>query len=239
MVRKLQLWRELSAEEQQAVLSLPYEIAVYEHGKYIVREGEHAEHTCLLLDGFAYRQKLTADGARSINALHMRGDIVDLQVSLLSQADHSVQALTRSKIARIPVRSVIELAFARPNVGMAMWYDTLVDASIFREWILNIARREAKARLAHVLCEFGLRLEALGLGKRSHYHLPLTQEHLADVTGLTPVHVNRSLKALRDEGLIEAHVRNIRIADWSALREAGGFNEAYLHLSRGGRSPVI
>jgi CRP-like cAMP-binding protein len=112
-----------------------------------------------------------------------------------------------------------------------MWYDTLVDASIFREWILNIARRDARARIAHVLCEFGVRLEALGLGDRTSYQFPMTQEQLADVTGLTTVHVNRSLMNLEDRGLLTRTQRYVAVADWARLKKAGDFDEAYLHLS--------
>jgi CRP-like cAMP-binding protein len=116
---------------------------------------------------------------------------------------------------------------------MAMWYDTLVDASVFREWILNIARRDARTRIAHVLCEFGIRFESLGLGERSSFEFPMTQDQLADVTGLTSVHVNRSLMALEADGLITRTVRSIDVSDWAKLKEAGDFNEAYLHLASG------
>jgi CRP-like cAMP-binding protein len=236
MLRKLRLWTELGDDEEQALLALPHILSQAEAGKYIVREGDEARHSCLLVSGFAYRQKVTRNGARSISAIHMQGDLVDLQNSLLGYADHSVQALTRSEIASIPREAVIALAFQFPRIGMAMWYDTLVDASIFREWILNIARRESIQRIAHLLCEFGIRLEALGLGKRLSYELPMTQEQLADATGLTPVHVNRTLKELEARGLITRTVRNVAVADWSNLERAGDFNDAYLHLPNGKHS---
>ena len=230
MLRKLQLWTELDSAERTALLALPHKVETVEAGTYIVRDGAKAEHACLLLSGFAFRQKLTGEGGRSISAIHLKGDIVDLQNSLLGTADHSVQALTRAEIARIPRDAVIELAFDLPKVGLAMWYDTLVDASIFREWILNIARRDAQTRIAHVLCEFGVRLEALDLGERSSYQFPMTQEQLADVTGLTSVHVNRSLMNLEEQGLLTRTSRYIAVADWPSLQRAGDFDEAYLHL---------
>jgi CRP-like cAMP-binding protein len=231
ILRKLQLWAELDAAEQQAILALPHNVRSVEAGTYVVREGEETKHACLLLSGFAFRQKTTGDGARSINAVHMKGDIVDLQNALLGVADHSVQALSQAEIAFIPRDAIVKLAFEKPRVGLAMWYDTLVDASIFREWILNIARRDARARIAHVLCEFGVRLEALGLGDRSSYQFPMTQEQLADVTGLTPVHVNRSLMAMESDGLLTRTQRYVAVADWQRLREVGDFDEAYLHLA--------
>lgn len=235
MVRKLQLWKQLSAREEEAVLALPHKVETVTAGRYIVREGQETEHSCLLLSGFAYRQKIARDGSRSINALHMKGDVVDLQNSLLGHADHSVQTLGRAEIALIPRSAIIELAFHFPNVGLAMWYDTLVDGSIFREWLLNIARRDAPTRIAHVLCEFGVRLEVLGLGDRSSYELPMTQEQLADATGLTCVHVNRTLMELEARGLITRTVRYVAVADWPSLKEAGDFDEAYLHFRNSDR----
>jgi CRP-like cAMP-binding protein len=232
MLRKLQLWKKLSSEEREALLRLPYRIEAIAPGEYIVREGDKAQHSCLLLSGFACRQKLAGDGSRSISALHLKGDLVDLQNSLLGHADHSVQALTHAKVARIPREAIVALAFRLPNIGLTMWYDTLVDASIFREWILNIARRDAQTRIAHLLCELGVRLEALGLGDRSSYEIPMTQDQLADATGLTSVHVNRSLMELGERGLITRTVRYLAVADWETLREAGDFDEAYLHLGK-------
>jgi CRP-like cAMP-binding protein len=230
MVRKLQQWTKLDGTEQKAILALPYTIEQAEPGRYIVREGDQPKHSCLLVTGFAYRQKIMDDGSRSICSIHMRGDIVDLQNSLLRTADHNVQALTRCKLALIPRDAIRQLAFAMPNVGMAMWYDTLVDASIFREWIANVSRRSAKAALAHLLCEFGVRLEAADLGEKLHYELPMSQEQLADCTGLTSVHVNRTLKALEESGDISRTIRHVAIADWAKISSTADFRSAYLHL---------
>ena len=233
LVDKLQLWAPLSAADREAVLALPYEVQKADAASYIVREGDQATHSCLIISGFAFRQKLVADGGRSISAIHMRGDMVDLQNSLLGVADHSVQALTRCTLAFVPRDAVKELAFAVPNVGMAMWYDTLVDASIFREWIANIARRDAASRIAHLLCEFGVRLEVAGLGAKLAYELPMTQDQLAECTGLTAVHVNRTLKALEASGDITRSVRHVAIANWEKISSTADFAPDYLHLAKG------
>lgn len=230
MIRKLGLWKQLGAAERAAILALPHKVEELSPGAYVVREGQATTSSCLLIAGFSYRQKVSRSGARSINAVHMPGDVVDLQNSLLGRADHSVQALTRATIARIPREAMIAAAIEHPNLGMAMWYDTLVDASIFREWILNIARRDAQTRIAHLLCEFGVRLESLGLSERSSYEFPMTQEQLADACGLTPVHVNRSLRDLEERGLITRTARYLCVADWSRLKQAGEFEVDYLHL---------
>jgi CRP-like cAMP-binding protein len=129
--------------------------------------------------------------------------MVDLQNSLLGYADHSVQMLTEGEVATIPRDAVRQLARDRPAVGEAMWIDTLVDGSIFREWIANVGRRDARTRIAHLLCEFSLRLKVAGLGEQTDYELPMTQEQLADATGLTSVHVNRILKGLGADKLID------------------------------------
>ncbi len=232
MVKKLQLWRPLDAAERGAVLALPHKVEDVLANRYIVREGDRPAYSCLLIDGFAFRHKVLLDGSRSIMAIHMKGDLIDLQNSLLGTADHSVQTFTRATVAFIPRDDIQKLAFAYPNVGMAMWYDTLVDGSIFREWIANIARRDAAARLAHLLCEFGRRLEAIQLGDRRSFELPMTQEQLADATGLTAVHVNRTLMDLEARGLIARAKKFVAIADWNAIEDMSGFNDAYLHLER-------
>jgi CRP-like cAMP-binding protein len=234
MVRKLEYWRKFTADDRAAVLALPHTVRTLEAQNYIVREFDRAESCCLLLSGFAMRHKIVAGGHRQILSIHMRGDLVDLQSSLLGHADHSVQMLTAGKAAMIPRDEINRIAFERPTVGKAMWVDSLVDASIHREWIANVGRRDARTRLAHLLCEFSLRLKLAGPGDQANYELPMTQDQLADATGLTPVHVNRTLKALEMDGLIDRRSpRLVEIGDWRRLAETGDFNSAYLHLNDG------
>jgi CRP-like cAMP-binding protein len=210
---------------------LPHAVKSFYRHEYVVREGDRATHSCLMLSGYSIRHKIVVDGARQIVAIHMTGDIVDLQNCILGIADHSVRMLTDGEVAMIPREDVKQLAKDRPNVGMAMWHDTLVDGSIFREWIANVGRRDAYTRLAHLLCEFALRLKVAGLSDYSNYELPMTQEELADSVGLTSVHVNRTLKALEHDGLIDRPTaRSVIIRDWKKLAVAGDFDATYLHL---------
>lgn len=227
-------WGQFDAADEEALLDLPHRIKNLERHAYIVREREKATQSCVLLSGYAIRHKIVADGARQIVSVHMKGDIVDLQNSFLGVADHSVQVLTESRVAFIPREAVKKLAFERPNIGMAMWHDTLVDGSIFREWIANVGRRDARMRVAHLLCEFSLRLKVAGLGEETRYELPMTQDQLADCVGLTPVHVNRTLKGLEADKLITRQTsRGIAIGDWKKLADAGDFDSNYLHLRNG------
>jgi CRP-like cAMP-binding protein len=231
MLHKLEYYGTLSPDDRKAVLALPFQLRTFERYHYIVREREVAHHSCALLAGFAVRSKIVANGNRQIVSIHMKGETVDLQNSLLKVADHSVQMLTSGKIAMIPREEIVRVAFEHPAVGRAMWMDTLVDASIFREWIANVGRRDARTRIAHLLCEFSLRLKVAGLGEQSGYELPMTQEQLGDATGLTSVHVNRTIKGLERDGLIDrANPRAIHIGDWRRLADVGDFDSAYLHL---------
>lgn len=231
LVEKLAYRSELDGDDRAAIMALPVTIKTMERGQFIVRERELATHSCVMLSGYSIRSKLVASGARQIVAIQMKGEVVDLQNSMLKVADHSVQMLTTGKVAMIPREAVIKLTLDRPKIGHAMWIDTLVDGSIFREWIANVGRRDARTRIAHLLCEFLVRLKVAGLGEDSQYELPMTQEQLADTTGLTPVHVNRSLRALEKEGLIErASPRAIHIGNWRRLAEVGDFDSNYLHL---------
>jgi CRP-like cAMP-binding protein len=231
LVRKLKQWRPLDAGDEEALRALPFRVIKLRPQEYVVREGDKPQNSCLMLKGFAFRHKVAGNGGRQIFSIHMEGDLADLQNSLLGTADHNLQALTHVEVALLPVEAVQEIAFSRPAIGRAMWYETLVDASIFREWTLNVGRRDARTRAAHMLCEFSLRLETAGLGERCNYELPMTQEQLADALGLTSVHINRTLMALASDGLITRSQRSIQIDDWPRLAKAGDFDQAYLHLN--------
>lgn len=231
LVEKLAYRSELDADDRSAILALPFTIKRMQRHQFIVRERELATHSCVMLSGYSVRSKVVSTGHRQILALQMKGEVVDLQNSMLKVADHSVQMLTEGEVAMIPRQAVVKLTLERPRIGHAMWIDTLVDGSIFREWIANVGRRDARARIAHLLCEFSLRLRVAGLGEENNYELPMTQEQMADATGLTAVHVNRTMKALEKEGLIKrSDPRSIRIGEWRLLAEIGDFDSNYLHL---------
>lgn len=234
MARKLEYWVPFDPADREALLALPHVVKTLEPHHYIVRERDRTTHSCLVLEGFAIRHKIVGTGHRQICAVHMKGELVDLQNSMLGSADHSVQMLTAGKVALIPREAIQEIAFERPAIGRAMWFDTLVDASIFREWIANVGRRDGRTRMAHLLCEFSLRLKVAGLGEQTGWELPMTQEQLGDATGLTAVHVNRVIRSLEADGLIErSSPRSIVIGDWEKLADAGDFDSHYLHLRQG------
>ncbi|HEY0625900.1 MAG TPA: Crp/Fnr family transcriptional regulator [Allosphingosinicella sp.] len=229
--RKLNRLVQLADEDEQAILSLPARLEEVPSGHDLVREGQEVRECCLLLQGYACRHKSTEEGGRQIVSFHLPGDMLDLQHLLFPVADHNVQAVTAATVAWIPTADLQSIALERPAVGQALWRDTLIDASIFREWVLNVGRRDARSRLAHMLCEFAARRQAAGLGSPEHFTLPMSQEQIGDATGLTAVHVNRMLRSLREEGVIEQKNKAIRIVDWEGLRRIGGFDPTYLHAA--------
>ena len=233
MVRKLESRSALDDADRAAIMALPYLERTYEAPAYVLREGEPPKKHCsFIVSGLAFRQKLTATGGRQIVSIHMGGDFLDLQHLFLNRADHSVQALNRLETAEIERTALQDLVLRHPAIGRAMWIDALVDASIFREWVLNVGRRDAKARVAHLLCEVSVRMEAAGLNDGHGYYLPLTQEQLGDAVGLTSVQVNRTLPALNELGLIRRDKRHVRFDDLDRLKAAADFSALYLHLDQ-------
>jgi CRP-like cAMP-binding protein len=239
VIARLEAFAPLDETDRQAIMALPCSVREVGAGAYLVREGETPPGCLMLLEGFAYRHKVTGEGARQIIAVHIPGEFVDLQNAFLGVADHNVQALSRGTVAQVPRAAIRDLTDKYPNVARAMWTLTLIDASVFREWVVNVGRRSSVARIAHLLCEFATRLEAEGLASEYGYDLPMTQEQIADATGLTPVHVNRVLKELGRMGVIARDKRAITISDWDGLRDVGDFNPRYLHLARNRAAPAL
>jgi CRP-like cAMP-binding protein len=230
MLKNLELRAALPDADRQAILALPHTVKMLEAGTYTLREAEPIERCGVLVSGFAYRQKLTGEGARQIIGLHIAGDAVDLQHLFLDVADHSIQMLTRGEMAFVALAPFQELVRSRPAIGHAVLVKILVEASIFREWVLNVGRRDARARTVHLLCELAIRLDREGLTDQYGYELPMTQEQLGDALGLTSVHVNRTLRSLEADGMLKRAKRSISFPDWDKLRSEGDFNQRYLHL---------
>lgn len=239
LLRKLESWHPLKPDERRTVLELPHFLRNLEPHQVLIWDGDRPQQTCMIVKGFACRHKVAGNGARQILSIHMKGDLIDLQNSLLGVADHNVQMITAGTVAFIPVEAVREIAYRIPSVGMAMWYETLVEGSIFREWLLNVGRRDAFTAVAHLLCELALRMEKAELGHSASYELPLTQEQLADAVGLTAVHVNRTLMRLEEQGHIRRTKRHITIDDWHTLAKVADFQPRYLHLQQEEKPPVV
>jgi CRP-like cAMP-binding protein len=230
LLRKLRSISPLGEDEKHCLLTLPLSIKSVGPDQDIVREGSRPSESCLVIEGFTCRYKVTAEGKRQIFSFHTPGDIPDLQSLHLQRMDHSLMTMTPCKLAFIPHQSLTALMRRCPRVADVMWRDTLIDAAIFREWMIGMGRRSAYTRIAHVLCEVFVRLKAMGLANGHECELPLTQAELGDALGLSTVHVNRSLQELRGDGLIQLRGGSLTILNWEGLKTAGEFDPNYLHL---------
>ncbi len=197
----------------------------------LMREGDVPAGVHLVLDGFAYRYKLLPDGRRQIVGLLVPGDFCDLQSVMLRHSDHNLATLTDSVIADIPQAVADELTLEHPRLARALWWSTLVDESILRERLTSFGRRAANAHLAHFFCELLLRLKVVQRSDGRSCEIPFTQDKLADLVGLTPVHVSRTMRELRERGLLSFRNKRLEVADLARLRDFAGFDPGYLHLA--------
>lgn len=235
LVRKLEQFVRLSADDHAALERLNgATIRTARARDDIIREGDNPRVVNLILEGWANRYKTLEDGRRQIIAFFLPGDLCDLNIFILREMDHSLGAITPIRYAELPRDAFDALTSERPRIVQALWWDTLVMAAVQREWTVNLGQRSAIERLSHLVCELFVRLRAVGLTQGDAFDCPLTQNDLAEATGMTPVHVNRTLQELRTRGLLQWRGKRIAILDWQALRDTALFNPNYLHLEREG-----
>lgn len=162
-------------------------------------------------------------------ALHMRGEMVDLQNSMLQIADHNVQTLTRSEVAFVPHQAIADVTARYPEIARALWTQTLIEVSIAYAWMVNLGCRNARQQVSHLICELAYREMRSAPTDGTDIAWPLTQEQVADILGLTAVHVNRTIQALRRDRIISLGKHVLTIHDWGKLSHDGDFRSAYLH----------
>jgi CRP-like cAMP-binding protein len=236
LVRKIETITSLSENERQAILDLPIRIADLRADADILGEGDRPSQCSLLVDGFVCRYKGLPDGRRQILAFYIAGDILDLLSLQVEVMDHSLATTIPSRVAYIPHDALRKVVDEHPAIGGAFWRDTLIDAAVFREWIVNVGAREAYSRIAHLICEMFTKSEAVGLVNGTTFKFPVTQSEIGEATGLSTVHVNRTLMELRRDGLIVFEKGRCTITDLARLKEAATFDPAYLHLQPPERS---
>jgi CRP-like cAMP-binding protein len=228
-VRRLLLNSALSQQACEAVTVLPWRVMKRPKLSYVLREGDRIQEVSVLVEGFAQRQKHTSEGTRQIVSFGVAGDPLDFDCLFLGEPDFSVQMCTAGTIACVRSEAINALIDHRPEVGRAITASLLADAAIFQEWVVNTGRRDARQRIAHLLCEILVRVRAQGIYSGA-FELPFTQEQIADATGLTSVHVNRILRQLTSEGAIYRDGRMISIPNWDLLQEIGDFDPRFLHM---------
>jgi CRP-like cAMP-binding protein len=220
----------LTAEERQALAALPLHVHEVKADETILREGARATRSSFLLEGLACSSKGLGNGRRQILAFHIPLDMPDLASFLLEVRDCDILALTGCTLAYVEHRDLLALCTAQPRLALDLWRTTLVDSAVHREWVLNVGQREGLSRLAHVFCEMMTRMELIGRARDKTCILPLTQEDLAQATGMSTVHVNRTLQELRRQELLSFVRGTLTVHDWDGLVEVAEFRTDYLHI---------
>ena len=198
----------------------------------IVRQGSRPTHSCVLLQGIAFREHLLRSGKRMISAIHIAGDFVDLSGMLLAKMDHGVRASSDCTVSWIPHEEVIKITETHPHLGRLLWMTTAADAALTRAAVSVVGRLHPPAKLAHMACELYLRMSDVGLAKNWTFDLAVTQLDMADMFGLSTVHLNRSMQTLRATGAISWEGQRVVIRDWRRLTEIAEFDPTYLNLER-------
>ena len=235
MASKLEAFTRLSPDDRKALADLSRNVKFVDPRRDLATEGDEPGFVHLMLDGWACRYKTLPDGKRQIVSLFIPGDFCDLNVYILKQMDHRIGAITRIKVAMISPEDMDALTAGRPRITQALWWHELVSQAVQREWTLNVGQRSAYERLAHLLVEVYLRLRTIDRAHNGRCDFPLTQQDLADATGLTAVHVNRTLQELRADKLIELERKQLNILDLKRMISVSMFNPNYLHLEHEGR----
>lgn len=218
----------LTADEQQAVLDLPGTAIQVRPNRDFVTLGKRVDHSCLVVSGIVGRFKQDRDGRRQITMLHIPGDMCDLHSVVEPVATSALQALSNATILQVPHEAIRVVAARYPALSLALWRDCMVDAAIMAEWVMNVGRRDARERVAHLFCEMAIRLGSGAHHNALKFDLPITQAHVADATALTAVHVNRTLQSLRSDGLLDWKLGKVEIFKWEELKHLAQFDATYL-----------
>jgi CRP-like cAMP-binding protein len=232
LLMKLRRFDAVSAEEEKALRRAAEKEVTFGRAQVIVRAKTELETSSLLVDGFVHRYKDMKSGARQTLQLAVPGDFIDLHSLLLKQLDHDIAALTNCRLVLFKHEQLREVIDQHQHLGRLLWLSTIVDAAVHREWMLSLGRRSASSRLAHLFCELQVRLTAAELAVHGTYELPTTQTELAEILGLTPVHVNRTLKELREAGMLTFKSKTVEVLDWDRLVALAEFDPFYLSMNQ-------
>ncbi len=231
LIEKLARFVPLDAEEREALRHISRNSVRSRRGTDLISEGDKPLAVFLILEGWAFRYKQLEDGSRQIMAYLIPGDLCDIRIFLFEEMDHSIGLLSDAKVVKIPAAEMLGLMDRYPRIERALMWATLVDEATLREWLLNVGQRDAVQRISHLFCELCVRLSVVKMVDGSEtFAMPLTQSEIADTTGMTTVHVNRSLQRLRKDGLIQTHGGKLTILDFDRLAKIAGFTDTYLHI---------
>ena len=231
LLHRLERLNALSAVDRRRIAELPLKLVNFPPGRDIVSHGYPPSRCTLVLDGYLCRHKPVSGSRRQITSFFIAGDIADLATLHLPAVDYSITTVGPAVVAFVPHAALKEAADESAALAQAFWRETLMQAAISQEWIVNLGRRDAFARIAHIVCELTVRLQASGLARDFSFAMPWTQLDVADACGISNVHANRIIQELRHLGLVDWDSRRLKIHDWSSLTRLADFNDDYLHQS--------
>ena len=220
----------LSPQDRQRVAELPLTVINVAANQEVAHPGEAPSRCILLLSGFLYSHKMAKGARRQITSFIVPGDIADLHSLHLPSLDHGLSALGPAVVALLPHGALRDMLDRSPQLAQAFWRETFIEAAVSREWLTSLGRRDAIARVAHVVCELAVRLQAVDLARNLCFSIPWTQTDLADACGISSVHANRVVQELRRLGLVDWDTKQVRIRDWETLTKLGDFSDRYLQL---------
>jgi CRP-like cAMP-binding protein len=229
LLLRLERLNALSAADRQRIADLPLKLVNYPAGRDVVSHGYSPSRCTVILDGFLCGHKPVSGSRRQITSFFVAGDIADLATLHLPAVDYSITTVGPAVVAFVPHAALKEAADGSAALAQAFWRETLIQAAIAQEWIVNLGRRDAFARIAHIVCELAVRLQAAGLARDLSFTMPCTQTDVADACGISNVHANRVIQELRHLGLVDWDSRRVKIRDWNSLTRLADFNDDYLH----------
>ncbi len=230
LVTKLGRVLDLNAPESLALNAVPLQTVEVGADHDIVREGDRPSRCFMILEGVTCVSQMVEGGRRQIDGFHIPGDMPDLHSLHLDVMDCDMWAVTVCTLGYIEHGAIRQLCADQPRIAAALWRATVVDAAIYRQWVTNLGQRPAINRLAHLFCEMLLRMDAIGRAEGGSCALPITQADLSDASGLSVVHVNRTLQDLREMKLISVARGQLTIHNWNGLALLADFRPDYLHL---------
>lgn len=218
----------MAEREKELIESLVERTERFDGPHTVLTRGEHVDTSTILIDGMAARVMPRGE-AQHIVALHMPGDFVDLHGFALKRLDHSIVTLGPARLGFVPHERIAEVLRTEPHLARLLWFSTLLDAAIHREWIVTLEQLTAEGRVAHLLAETWHRLDVVGLADAGGFDLPLNQIELSNACGTTTVHMNRTVRALRESGIAEIRKGRVTVPDRKKLEKLGGFEPSYLY----------
>ena len=202
--------------------------AKVERGDHFLREGANCSKIFLLCSGWAARYVHLSEGRRQIVELLLPGDMFPVHAMAGGSMGEGIIALNSCVAATCSPAEMEQAIMQHANFARFVLWQTRREKGIFKAWIANLGQRDSYARFAHLICEISARLAQAGFVNDGHFEMPLTQEDLADVNGVTSVHANRTLRQLNRDGLFQFRHKRAQMLDEGGLRRAAGFDGVYL-----------